>query len=307
MKKLNASLKNAECEDDMSKIGYYPGCSLKGTAREFDASVRCCSKHAGIQLTEIPDWNCCGASSAHCVNHDLSVALPARTMAIAEEEGLEEVVAPCSMCWSSLAKVNHAYGDSSEKKRFNEIVGRKYNGSVTPLNLLHYFRKPEFSKKEAYKSPLIGLKVACYYGCLLVRPLEITHHERFESPEDMEKLLQLMGAQSVQWNHKTECCGGGLSLSRSDAIEVLVDKLISDAVDCGAQALVTACPMCMANLDMRQSQYTKKGNPPVPVFYLSELASLAMGAELKELELSRHVVNPTPLIQKVRKSQTGEG
>jgi heterodisulfide reductase subunit B len=86
-----------------------------------------------------------------------------------------------------------------------------------------------------------------------------------------------------------------------------VDKLISDAVDCGAQALVTACPMCMANLDMRQSQYTKKGNPPVPVFYLSELASLAMGAELKELELSRHVVNPTPLIQKVRKSQTGEG
>jgi heterodisulfide reductase subunit B len=300
MKKSNVFLKNVECEDLMATVGYYPGCSLKGTAREFDASVKCCSRYAGIELKEIDDWNCCGSSSAHCLNHDLSIALPARNMAMAEKDGMEEVVAPCSMCWSNLMQVNRVYEDKAEKTRFEEIVGRRYDGTVTPLNLLQYFNKTEFFKPELYKSPLKGLKVASYYGCLLVRPLDVTQHERHESPEQMEQLLSLMGIESVPWHHRTECCGGGLSLSRTDAVNSLVDKLLSDAVDSGAAAIVTACPMCLANLDMRQSEYTSRGNAPVPVFYLSELAALAMGAQFKELELSKHVVNPEPLIKKIQ-------
>ena len=279
----------------MSSIGYYPGCSLSGGGIELNLSIRAISQVAGVELREIADWNCCGASAAHNLNHELAVALPYRILALAEQQGLTEVLAPCAACFSRLKGTNVRLGRGGElPAKMREITGREYTGSVRILNINEYVnRLLEQGLADKLPNPLTGLKVAAYYGCLLSRGAGIIENEDPESPTAMDAAIRAAGAEVVPWNFATECCGGGFSMSMTDAVVKLTHAILADAEAAGAQAVVTGCPMCHSNLDMRQKAINAAGLGPhdMPVLYLSELLGLAAGVDPKALGLERHFVD----------------
>ncbi|MHB1000553.1 MAG: CoB--CoM heterodisulfide reductase iron-sulfur subunit B family protein [Armatimonadota bacterium] len=281
------------------KFAYYPGCSLHSTASEYDLSTRSVCSAMGIELEEIPDWNCCGASSAHAINHDLSIALPIRDLAKAEQMGMD-VVAPCAACFSRLNSVNAAIKKDPElHDRINKEIGIEYKGSTNVLSLLAAIDKIDPDEiKSRVKKPLTGIKAASYYGCLLLRPPGIIKFDDPENPVSMDNIMTALGAEAVKWPFKTECCGAGLSLSKSDIVVKLTHDILSMAKRSGANCIVTACPLCQGNLDMRQSQvestYGEKFD--LPVFYFTQLMGLAFGLPASSLGLNKLMVNPGRLI-----------
>ena len=272
------------------KIGYYPGCSLESTAKEYDLSFRAVASKVGIELIEIPDWSCCGASSAHAVDPFLAVALPARNLMIAETLELD-ITAPCAACFLRLMEAKKRMGeDVSLRKEIEETVGRQYRGSATVYHPLTVFSQPEVKKKikRAVVNRLKGLRVVCYYGCYLVRPPEITHLDDPENPVVMDDLIGITGADVVDWSWKVDCCGGGHALLRPELVGPLVNEIIEGARKAGAQGIVTACPLCQSNLETRQ-----KGPSALPIFYFTELLGLAMGLN-QEAEgwWKKHLITP---------------
>jgi len=279
----------------MTTIGYYPGCSLHGTGRELDMSIRALAEVAGVNLKEIEDWNCCGASAAHSLNHDLAVALPYRTLALAEEQGLTEVLAPCAACFSRLKGTAVRLSRSPDlAAKMQGITERPYKGTVRILSIIEFVNrllKEGLARKLT--APLGGLKVAPYYGCLLARGKDIVEGDDAEQPTAMEAALGAAGCDVVPWNFAVECCGGGFSMSMTDAVVDLSHAILADAEEAGAQAIVTGCPMCHSNLDMRQQTINAAGLGPhdLPIVYLSEIMGLAAGLEPERLGLNRHFVD----------------
>jgi len=283
----------------MKTVGYYPGCSLEGSGCELDLSVRAVSEAAGAALREIEDWNCCGATTAHALNHDLAVALPYRVLALAEAQGLREVLAPCAACFSRLKGTAVRLGRSEElAARMRGIVGLDYRGTVGVLNVVEYTnRLLEDGLAGKLGRPRSGMKVAAYYGCLLSRGEGIVENEDHENPSGMAAAIRAAGCEPVEWNFATECCGGGLSLPLTDAVVDLAGTILADARAAGAEAIVVGCPMCHSNLDMRQRTIRSRGRAAgdMPVVYLTELVGLAAGLDPKALGLDRHFVDAMPL------------
>ena len=287
----------------MTTIGYYPGCSLHGTGRELDQSIRALAEVAGADLREIEDWNCCGATAAHSLNHDLAVALPYRTLALAEEQGLTEILAPCAACFSRLkGTAVRLSRDPALREKMAEIVERPYSGETRILNIAEFInRLLDEGLESKLTHPLDGLKVAPYYGCLLSRGDDIITGDDHEHPSAMERALKAAGCEVVPWNFATECCGGGFSMSKTDAVVDLSDAILTDAEDAQAEAIVTGCPMCHSNLDMRQRTINAAGRGPhdLPVLYLSEVLGLAAGIEPERLGLDRHFVDAMRVTERV--------
>jgi heterodisulfide reductase subunit B len=279
------------------KVSYYPGCSLHGTAKEYDQSVRSVSHALGIELEEIEDWSCCGASSAHNTNFKLSIALPARDL-IAAEKKTQDVMVPCAACFNRFKTAeHHLCHDPELKAEVEEIVGGRYQGSVAVRNPIDIIANDigleELSAKVVKK--LAGLKPVSYYGCLLLRPPEVCRFDDAENPVLLDHVLTALGAEARPWSFKTDCCGGSLTISKTAIVTKMVDKLMKMAREAGANCLVTACPVCTANLDMRASAGTG-----LPVFYFTELAALAMGQEGPEGWFKLHQTDPRPLLQGLR-------
>jgi len=275
------------------KIGFYPGCSLTGSSREYNESILAISKEAGIELVEIPDWNCCGATAAHNLNHELSVSLPARNLVLAELAEMENLVVPCAACFNRLVMTQHELSEKADLKLLVEQkLQVKFQNNIKILNVLQFLEKYIFPKlDELIKKPL-AYDVACYYGCLLVRPNSIMKYERFEDPMTMDNIMQKLGANAIDWPFKTECCGAGFSVSKTEIVGELSGKIVRSAVDCGAKAIVVACPMCHSNLDMRRpaiESYLKR-KVDIPVIYITQAIALAMGLTPKEAGLQRHFV-----------------
>jgi heterodisulfide reductase subunit B len=277
------------------KIGYYPGCSLESSAREYDLSFRAVASKAGIELITISDWNCCGASSAHPVDPVLTVALPARNLVIAEEMGLDDLAVPCAACFlrfrdaQKRLKENHALRNEVE-----ETLGKKYKGTTKISHPLSILSQPEIKKKVKQKIvyPLKGLKVVCYYGCYLVRPPETTHIDDQENPMVMDELMALTGAEVLDWAWKVDCCGGGHALLRPELVDRLVGGILEGAYKTGAHAVVDACPLCQANLEGHQ----KGLDAPLPIFYFTELLGLAMGLQQEAEDWwKKHLITPKVL------------
>lgn len=276
------------------KVSYYPGCSLHATAKEYDQSVRAVSSALGIELQEIDDWSCCGASSAHMTNHKLSVALPARNIIAAEVDDLD-IMVPCAACFNRFKSAQYYLKkDEKLKAEIEDIIGKKYNATVTTRNPIDVVYNDIGLEKlsELATNKLEGLKPVSYYGCLLLRPPEICEFDDYENPYMMDGIMESLGAESRPWSYKTECCGGSLTLGKTEIVVHLVDKLVQMAREAGANCLVTACPVCLANLDMRQS-----GNLRMPVFYFTELIALALGLEGPEKWFKMHNVDPRPLLK----------
>lgn len=276
------------------KAGYFPGCSQTGTAREYDLSLRSVAEKLGTELTDVDDWNCCGATSAHVTNHTLANALAMRNIVQAEKQGLTEMVAPCAACYNRLIVSQHETQIHPElKKEIEAILDSKIENPVQVMNIVELFTKIGADKvKQAVVKDLKELNAACYYGCLLLRPSDITHFDDAEQPTSMEELIKLTGAKPVEWNFKVECCGAAHSIARKDIVVDLSKKILDDAVAHGANVMVVACPMCHTNLDMRQKAIKKEypEHKEIPVLYLTELIGLALGMDEKELGINLHTV-----------------
>ena len=224
------------------KLGFYPGCSLKGTAREYNESVKALAPVFDIQLEDIEDWNCCGASAAHAVNKDLSLALPARILALAERQGFEEVVVPCAACFNRLAVAQYELNkDAALKQQTEKAIDMTFANKVKILNVVQFIDKYIKDKIADKVSHKFEHQVACYYGCLLVRPHKIIGFDRVEDPTSMDELMQLIGATPIDWGFKTECCGASLSIARTDLVAKLSGNIVKDAADRGAEAIIVAC------------------------------------------------------------------
>lgn len=276
------------------KIGYFPGCSLHATAREYAESLKAIAKRLDVELTEIEDWACCGATSAHATNHLLGVALPARTLALASEQDMEEILAPCAACYSRLATARHELKeDQSLKETVDGMLDRTVDTNVRVRSLVKFLQEQAPSIKGEVRRPLEGLKVACYYGCLLVRPPELTDMDDSEAPTSMEAVVEAAGAKAVEWNRRIDCCGGGFSLSRTSSVVRLSRSIIEDARLGGADLIAVACPMCHSNLDFRQKAIAKRtsSGADMPILFLSQLVGLALGEDPAALGLDRHFVD----------------
>jgi heterodisulfide reductase subunit B len=276
-------------------FSYYPGCSLHSTAVEYNASVLAVLSALDVVLHELDDWNCCGASSAHSLNRRLSLALPARNLAIAQQAG-RDLVMPCAACFNRHKTVEHEMRVHKERRVFiSETLGFKFDGSVSVRPVLDVIGNlvGVDRLRARVTRPLYGLKVVGYYGCLLVRPPEVTEFEDPENPTSMNQILDALGADVRPWSYATECCGGGLSLTKSNVAARLVDRLIERVKEAGAEAMVTSCPLCQVNLEMRQSDEL----PKMPIFYFTELIGLAFGIKEASTWWNKHLINPVGLLQ----------
>jgi heterodisulfide reductase subunit B len=221
-------------------FGYYPGCSLHGTAKEFDQSLNEVLKVLDVGLNEINDWCCCGASSAHAMSHILSIALPARNLQLAKNQGMTEVVAPCAACYNRLKVSQHELKfDEKMRMKIEEILEEKISNGIAVLNLIGLFQRIGTEKiKTAIKNNLKKFKVACYYGCLLVRPHDILKFDDPENPTSMEEIVSITGAKTVEWNFKVECCGASHSIDHTEIVEQLSKNILDDAIKHDASVLL---------------------------------------------------------------------
>ena len=284
------------------KYAYYPGCSLDATGVEFDTSNKLVAKKMGFDLVEIPDWNCCGASSAHAVNHMLALALPARNLAIAEAEGFDTVAIPCAACFARCKTTAFEAQSSPETKaKISDIIEMDYQANIEILSFLDLLGKKiglDKIKPHVIK-PLTGLKIASYYGCLLVRPAKIAQSDDPENPMVMDNIMAVLGADPVEWGYKTECCGASHVMPVPKVGQQMIHDILKNAQINGAEAISTACPLCMINLDMRQKQLNAQlgTNFNIPIFHFTELVALSFGYSPKEIGLSKHFVSSENLIK----------
>ena len=274
------------------KIGFYPGCSMDGGAKEYRESVVALAKVFDVELIEIPDWNCCGATAAHNMNKELSLSLPARILAIAEREGMTDIVVPCAACYSRLTVTQHELNeDKSLSAKISSNIGMEYKGTGQVLNIIQFIEKYIADRLEEKVVKPFNYNTACYYGCLLVRPHNILKFDRVEDPQLMDALVRKVGGNAIDWAMKTECCGAGMSVSRTDTVARLSGNIMKDASDRKAEVVVVACPMCHSNLDMRRPEINKflKEEITIPVLYISQVLGLAVGIDPKELGIQRHM------------------
>ncbi len=276
-------------------VSYYPGCSLHGMAAEYNESIRAVCEAIGASLVELPDWNCCGASSAHFMDDDLSVRLAARNMVIADGAG-RDLMIPCAACFQ---RSKHA--DKALRENAAPLAGTSYEGNATIYHVNDFFKRPECIEtvKQNVRRPLTGLAGVAYYGCLSQRPPKITDAAQPENPVAMDDLMRIIGMEVRPWSYKTDCCGASLPLTRPDVVRKLSGDLFEAAIEAGAECMVTDCPMCQSNLDTRQTEIEAERSKQynLPVFYITELMALAFGNDDSARWWSKHFVDPRPLLK----------
>lgn len=276
------------------KTGIYPGCSLNGSARDYNESVFSLAEAFGLKLEQVADWNCCGATAAHNLNKDLSLALPARILSLAEQNGMDEIIVPCAACYNRLTVTqNELKRDPELKNRISDVIEMSYNGTSQIINVIEWIDKYIIPELEGKVIKPFDHKVACYYGCLLVRPYKVLGYDRPEDPQSMDIVMSKIGATPVYYPFKTECCGAGFSMSRTDIVANLSGKIIEDAESRGAEAIIVACPMCHSNLDMRRDDINKYWNKKfeIPVIFITQAVGLAIGLSAEKVGLKRHFVD----------------
>lgn len=290
----------------MKKYLYYPGCSLKGTGRAYEESILAVFAGLGVELEELEGWNCCGATAYMSVDELKAFALAARNLALAEgqdgHDGPIDMVVPCAACYLVLSKTQKCLGEQQETRRtISEglrSVGLSYHGRVRVRHPLDVLVNDVGLEKigQAAGQPLKGLKVACYYGCQIVRP-----YAQFDdqyNPMAMDRLVKALGAEPVDWPLKTRCCGGSLTGTVQEAGLRLSQILLVEARKRGAQMVATACPLCQFNLECYQKPMSRRFGQPVdmPVAYFSQLVGLAMGIEPRKLGVQRLMMPLAPAL-----------
>lgn len=288
------------------QIAYYPGCSLHASSELYDIQCKKVLMELGLELKEIEDWNCCGATSAGKTDDFLSVALPARNLGIADASGLSEMVIPCSSCYNRTLVSQKILSENSElMTKINTELSKKVQGKIKISSILDVLVSTANSGKIGEKSikQLKGLRPACYYGCLLTRfPRDIQISDNIENPQGMETVCKAIGAEPIDWSYKTDCCGASAVLNDTDTSLLLMSKIIKDALAREANCLVTTCPMCQMNMDAYQDQVCERYEiqKRLPVFFITELLGIAMGFTPREMLIDRHFVDSLRLLKELK-------
>lgn len=284
------------------EYAYYSGCSLEGTAKEYDTSLRLVMKTLGATLTELKDWSCCGSSPAHTVDHVFAAALAARNLVIAEKMGIHTLTTPCPSCLMVLKKAHLGMtGDELFKNEVNSLLDDPYEGKVTSKSSLQIIYEDVGLETIAEKvtHALPDLKVVAYYGCILNRPPDIAQFDDPENPVAMDKVLSAVGVEVRDYAFKTECCGAAFGVPKRVMVNELTYKILSMALDAGANCIAVACPLCQQNLDLRQEQVNRTMSVSfnIPVLYFTQIMGLAYGYSPRELEMNKLIVSADSLIK----------
>ncbi|MFP4000997.1 MAG: CoB--CoM heterodisulfide reductase iron-sulfur subunit B family protein [Thermoplasmata archaeon] len=271
---------------------YYPGCTLKTKASDYEESAMKVMEKLGKPLVEMDDWYCCGAVQSLAEDDIMHQIAPIRTMCCAQEQGEETVVTLCDMCYNVLRQANDRMKENEDDlETMNDFLTEDpdYEAGVEVYHLFHILNDMKDEIEEAVENPLDDLVVAPYYGCMLLRPDNVAIDET-EDPEIMEDLLGLLGVQVLENPKRTECCGSYHTVNRSDIVEKRVKDIVSHAVEEGAEAIVLSCPLCQFNLDFHQ----RATEFEIPVFYVTELMALAFGLDI---EMKNHEIDPRSLLK----------
>jgi len=282
----------------VNAVAYYPGCSLHSTAPEFDISSRAVCETLGLKLVEPQGWVCCGSSAAHRSDPEAALRLPMENLTLIERLGFKEVTMPCAACFNRHKVAQHEIRhDATLKKSMDETFGYTYQDEVNVSTLIDTLHNHVGVDKiaEQTKNPLKGLRVVCYYGCLLTRPPQVTEAAHPENPIDMDELVKALGAEVMDWSYKTTCCGASHSLTCSEIVIKMSRRIIIHAREHGADVIAVACPLCHMNLDARQFQMDL--NEPMPVMYFTQLMAVAMKLPESAMALSKNLVDPRPLLR----------
>ena len=286
------------------RYAYYPGCSLHSTAKEYDHSLRAVCDRLDIELAEIKNWFCCGSSPAHSVSRLLASALPLGNVVMMQKMGFRDIVVPCLCCfWRFKSALYHVANEPALREEIEWVLRGNWSDNVKIYHPLQLFsEESQLSKISGLvKEKLAGLKVVCYYGCLLTRPPKIAQFDSCEYPQSMDRLLRAVGITSLDWSYKTDCCGCSFALTRTDIVVKLCHDLLEGARSVGADAIAVACPVCHMNLDARQQEIEKTYGTKydLPILYFTQLIGLAFGLPSKELLLGKHFVDPRRKLEEV--------
>lgn len=267
------------------KFSYYPGCSLKGNSREFDESIQLVASRLGWTLNELPDWNCCGATSGHALHAEFESSLAGRNLRIADKMG-DDLLTPCAACFSRLKAARKAADFT--------------RNPVKILHLHHALSNLETVArlKALVKNPLNSIRIAVYPGCLSSKPPAITDEPDVDNPMHLDLISDALGARVADWSYKTRCCGGSLMMTQPDVAKKMSFEILAAAMDTGADAIVTDCPMCQTNLDVKQDVPAVElpGEKPIPIFFITELIALAIDEPLMSRLWRKHFIDPRLLL-----------
>jgi heterodisulfide reductase subunit B len=295
-------------------LAYYPGCSQTGTAAEYDRSARACCAALGVTLVDVPDWTCCGSTPAHTVDHLLAGALAARNLLQAELAGFDRVTTPCPSCLAALRTASHHLaepenpeGGPSFRTGVERLLDRPAPLHADAVSLLQVLTEDVGVEAiaAAVKTPLSGLRVAPYYGCIMNRPPGLMRFDDPENPTALDRLLTACGAEVVDFPFKTECCGAAFGMPRLSTMQRLSARILGMVRDCGADAIVVACPLCQMNLDLRRGQVNSAADEQFtqPAPYFTQLLGLALGLPEAGLGLDKLVVPLGPALEAARVRQ----
>jgi heterodisulfide reductase subunit B2 len=276
----------------MQDISYYPGCTLKASMQDNNRSLITVMRHLGYNLIELEDWSCCGASAAHSISLELSTQLASRNLSQAPVG--RPLMAPCPSCLMRLVEAHAKIKTQpAERKKYEDQWGKPFDEKLQIVHLFDLLNAEQIQARvEDIPQRLAGLKFVPYYGCLLTRPSRpVTGNHFFDK---MEQLLELFGAESRQWNYTARCCGTFLSITRPDVVTPLVNQIVDDAVQAGADVIVTVCELCQINLEIRCT--LQKKVPIMPITQLLTLALSAGDAGTLDNMLSHLVVDPRPVL-----------
>lgn len=289
-------VRRVEVKGDM--IAYYPGCSLESTATEFDHTFRSVCDLLGVDLVEPHGWICCGSTPAHTTDPVLAAYYAIVNLSLVERMGLQQMVAPCLGCYQRFKVATYEMNRDPElAAKVAERSGYQYRGTVETLHALDaLLERAGLEKIRArVERPLTGLRVVSYYGCATTRPPKVTGAENPENPTCMDDVVRALGGEPVEWSYKTDCCGGSLGITQTDLALELSAKILDNAQACGADVMITACPLCQVNVESRQVQMSLGFR--LPVLYITQLMALAFGLGEKKAELAKNLVDPRPALQ----------
>ena len=286
------------------KYAYYPGCSQEGSALDYGKSTGALCAALGIELAEIPGWSCCGSTPAHAVDTELSAALCARNLDLAARGGADQVVTPCPSCLSNLRLAADRMKEPAFRKGVNELLdapaAEDLPESTSVMQLIGRVYDAD-TLAERVTSPLSGIKLVAYYGCLMSRPADVMQFGDPENPTLMETLLSACGAEMVEFPLKTVCCGASFGIPERPLTARNSGRILELATRLGVDAIAVACPLCQMNLDLRQKQAAKAEDAffHLPVLYFTQLMGLAMGIAPEHLGLDQLCVSAGPLLRKM--------
>lgn len=282
------------------RVPYFPGCTLNTTGKGFDNAVRASSAAVGLDLVELPEWNCCGATYPLIVDNMLELAAPAHVLVAAQAEG-STVTTACTTCYNVLKRTNKFIREHAEERdRINTFIEAEYEGEVEVIDIVHLLRDEVgfAAVEQKVQKPLKDLKVAAYYGCMVLRPPNEVAYDDPDHPQSLDDLMAALGASPVDFPHKNECCGAYLAVKDTAVTREMVYTILQSARAAGAEAVTTNCPLCQFNLDKQQAEMRKiyASYQPIPIFYFSQLMGLALGLDASDYGWDQHYVDARPLL-----------